>query len=100
MATKALEGIRILAAELAESGPVCNQILAFLGAEVIHIERPSDRMDSRYKGSIIRNSNKKSITLDTKTEEGNALMWKLIEKSDVFFENFAPRRLGASGLQL
>lgn len=90
MATKALEGITVVACSLAESGPVTSQILAFLGATVIHIERPNANMDGRYKGSIIRNSNKKAITLDTKKEEGKEIMWKLIEKADVFFENFAP----------
>lgn len=87
---KALEGITVVAASLAESGPVCTQILAFLGADVIHIERPSDMIYHRYKGQIIRHSNKKCVLLNTKFEEGKEVMWKLLEKADVFFENFAP----------
>jgi len=86
---KALEGVTVVAAELAESGPVTTQILGFLGADVIHVERPDSKED-RYVGSIIRNCNKKTITLDTKTETGKEIMWKLLEKADVFFENFAP----------
>ncbi len=96
---KALEGITVIAASLAEAGPVCTQILGLLGAKVIHIERPSDRANGRYKGHIIRNSNKKCVFLNTKEEEGNEIMWKLIEKADVFFENFAPgawERMGFS----
>ena len=90
MSERALEGITIIAASLAEAGPVTSQILGLMGANVIHIERPAPGADGRYKGHIIRNSNKKCIYLNTKDEEGKAVMWKLIEKADVFFENFAP----------
>ena len=83
-------GLTIIDATLAESGPVTSQTFAMLGANVIHIERPADKPDKRYVGYLVRENNKKCITLDTKTEEGKAIMWKLIEKADVFLENFAP----------
>lgn len=83
-------GLTILEATIAEAGPVCGQTFAMLGAKVIHIERPADRPDHRYIGHLVRQNNKTSITLDTKTEEGKQLMWKLLEKADVFLENFAP----------
>ncbi|MBQ4369993.1 MAG: CoA transferase [Oscillospiraceae bacterium] len=82
--------LTIIAASLAESGPVCTQILGLLGANIIHIERPSNAPMNRVVGFVVRNSNKKIISLDTKTEEGKNLMWTMLEKADVFFENFAP----------
>lgn len=90
MATKALEGVTVVAASLAEAGPVTSQMLGFLGAEVYHVERPIDKPTARYTGSIIRNSNKKTITLNCKLPEGREIMWRLLEKADVFMENFAP----------
>lgn len=84
------KGLTIVEATLAESGPVCGQTFAMLGADVIHIERPADEPDKRYVGHIVRQNNKKSVTLDTKTEEGKEIMWKMLEKADVFLENFAP----------
>lgn len=99
---KLLEGITVVAASLAEAGPVATQILALLGADVYHIERPSKTMEQaifNHDGLLIRNCNKKSLTLDTKTEEGREIMWKLLEKADVFYENFAPgawERMGFS----
>lgn len=96
---KPLEGVTIICASIAEAGPATSQILAFLGAEVYHVERPLDRPTVRYTGSILRNSNKKALTLDCKVPEGKELMWKLIERADVFLENFAPgawERMGFS----
>ncbi len=87
---KPLQGITVIAASLAEAGPVTSEMLGMLGAEVWHIERPINGPTARYTGSLIRMANKKSITLDTKTEEGKAILWRLIEKADVFMENFAP----------
>lgn len=96
---KPLKGIKIIAASLAEVGPVTSQILGMLGADVYHIERPIDGSTVRYTGSLIRNANKKSITLDAKTPEGKEILWRLIDKVDVFIENFAPgawNRMGFS----
>ncbi len=86
MKRRALEGVTIVAASLAEAGPAATQILSALGAEVIHIERPVERpMPGGWLSTC-----KKCITLDTKSEEGKALLRSLLEKADVFFENFAP----------
>lgn len=93
------KGLTIVEATLAESGPVCAQTFAMLGANVIHIERPASVPMGRRVGFAVRTNNKKSVTLDTKSEEGKALMWKLLEKADVFLENFAPgawERMGFS----
>ena len=77
---KPLQGITVIAASLAEAGPVTSEMLGMLGAEVWHIERPTNGPTARYTGSLIRMANKKSITLDTKTEEGKAILWRLIER--------------------
>lgn len=90
ISTKPLEGVTIICASIAEAGPATSQVLAFLGAEVYHIERPLTEPTPRYTGSILRNSNKKALTLNCKDDEGKDLLWKLIEKADVFLENFAP----------
>ena len=71
---KPLQGITVIAASLAEAGPVTSEMLGMLGAEVWHIERPTNGPTARYTGSLIRMANKKSITLDTKTEEGKAIL--------------------------
>jgi crotonobetainyl-CoA:carnitine CoA-transferase CaiB-like acyl-CoA transferase len=113
MSKKVLEGIRVLEWGMLQQGPVASAILADLGAEVIKIEsRQGD--NSRYikvfykqdselpDGSTTYfescNRNKKGITLDLKTPEGKDLLYKLVEKSDVFLTNFrpgVPERLGA-----
>jgi len=93
------EGVTIIDATLHESGPVATQMFAFMGATVIHINRPDDDASWHYLDFTIRNCNKKDITLNTKSPEGKALMWKLIESADVFIENFAPgawERMGFS----
>lgn len=110
---KVLEGIRVLEWGMLQQGPVASALLADLGAEVIKIE--SLRGDnSRYityfygqESGLPGNSttyfescnrNKKGITLDMKVPEGRELLYKLVEKSDVFLTNFkpgTPEKLGA-----
>ena len=90
MEYKALEGITVVAASLAESGPVTSEILGFMGADVIHIERPDPNAGFRYQSHLTLNANKKCVFLNTQSEEGREVMWKLLEKADVFLENFAP----------
>src|SRR5262245_12184717 len=97
---KALEGVRILDMTHVQSGPTCTQILAWFGADVIKVERPGEGdptrgqlrdvpgVDSLYFTML--NSNKRGITLNTKTEAGNKIFTRLIEECDVMVENFAP----------
>ena len=104
---KALEGIRILDMTHVQSGPTCTQILAWFGADVIKIERPGEGdptrgqlrdipgVDSLYFTML--NSNKRSITLNPKTEAGFKIFTKLIEKCDVMVENFAPGAIDRMG---
>jgi formyl-CoA transferase len=104
---KALEGVRILDMTHVQSGPTCTQLLAWFGADVIKVERPGTGditrqqlrdipdVDSLYFTML--NSNKRSITLDTKTKHGKAIFTKLVEKCDVLVENFAPGALDRMG---
>ncbi len=103
----ALEGIRVLDMTHNQAGPACAQILAWLGADVIKIEQPekgdiaraslNDRpgLDSLF--FLFFNSNKRSLTLDLKKEDGRKVFRKLVQTSDVVLENFGPgtmKRLG------
>lgn len=104
---KALEGIRILDMTHVQSGPSCTQLLAWFGADVIKVERPSvgdstrsqlrdiPEVDSLYFTML--NHNKRSVTLDTKHERGKAIFARLIERCDVLAENFAPGALDRMG---
>ena len=104
---KALEGVRILDMTHVQSGPTCTQILAWFGADVIKIERPGvgdatrgqlrdiPEVDSLYFTML--NANKRSVTLNPKTEAGNKIFTKLIEECDVMVENFAPGAIDRMG---
>ena len=102
-----LEGIRILDLTRVLSGPYCTMLLGDLGAEVIKVERPGEGDDTRsfappFQGDqaayfLSVNRNKKSITLDMKSEQGKEILWRLLDLSDVLVENFRPgamERLG------
>ena len=97
-----LSGIRILELTHAVMGPSCGLILADLGAEVIHVEsvKGNPTRDLRGFGTgyfPFYNRNKKSLALDIKSEEGQDVLWELIDCSDVLIENFGPgtmERLG------
>ena len=104
---KALEGVRVLDMTHVQSGPTCTQILAWFGADVIKIEKPGEGdptrgqlrdmpgVDSLYFTML--NSNKRSVTLNPKTEAGTRIFTKLIEKCDVMVENFAPGAIDRMG---
>ncbi|MEK9671685.1 MAG: formyl-CoA transferase [Rhodospirillaceae bacterium] len=104
---KALEGIKILDMTHVQSGPTCTQLLAWFGADVIKVERPGvgdatrkqlvdvPGADSLYFTML--NHNKRSVTLNTKSDEGKAIFTRLIEECDVMVENFAPGALDRMG---
>jgi len=104
---KALEGIRVIDLSQFEAGTACTETLAWLGADVIKIERPvggeQGRVSSRERPDrdamyfILLNANKRSVTLNLAEERGKQLLRDLIGTADVFIENFAPgsiERLG------
>ena len=95
-----LEDIRVLDLSRILTGPFCSMILADLGAEVIKVEMPGRGDDTRVWGPpfikgesayfLCLNRNKKSITLNLKNEKGREILYKLVQKCDVFLENFKP----------
>ena len=105
--SKALDGVRILDFTHVQSGPTCTQLLAWLGADVVKVERAGagditreqlrdiPGVDSLYFTML--NHNKRSITLDTKTAAGKQVLEKLVKRCDVLVENFAPGALDRMG---
>ena len=95
-----LAGVRILDLTLIMAGPYCTLILGDLGAEVIKIEKPGIGESSRempphfFEGQsayfIAMNRNKKSMTLDLKSDAGKGIFLDLVKKSDVVIDNFRP----------
>lgn len=94
---EALKGLRILDFSHVYQGPVGTQLLADYGADVIKVERPGAGDWSRSWGPFTKevslpfanlNRNKRSLTVNTKSEEGKALIYKLVEKADVVVHNF------------
>jgi crotonobetainyl-CoA:carnitine CoA-transferase CaiB-like acyl-CoA transferase len=96
----ALEGIRVIDLTVWFQGPVAAQHLADFGAEVIKVERPQGGDQGRGVRSIkalpvgdwnqyflVINRNKKSMALDLKKPAGRDIMYRLVEKSDVFLSN-------------
>jgi formyl-CoA transferase len=106
--SKALKGVRILDFTHVQSGPTCTQLLAWMGADVIKVERPGEGdatrgqlrdvpgADSLYFTML--NHNKRSVTINSKTKGGMAVLERLIKHCDVLVENFAPGALDRMGL--
>ena len=102
-----LDGIRILDFTHVQSGPTCTQLLAWMGADVIKVERPGvgdatrgqlrdiPDVDSLYFTML--NHNKRSLTLNSKNESGREILERLVKKCDVLVENFAPGALDRMG---
>jgi len=106
---KALEGVRVIDFTHDQAGPACTQMLAWLGADVIKIERPplgdrarklwySDRADIDSYFFLLLNSNKRSVVLDLKTEEGKEIARRLVRTADVVTENLGPGVMERLGL--
>jgi len=105
--TKPLDGIRIIDFTHVQAGPACTQLLGFYGADVIKVERPGSGDVTRSQLRDIPgadalyftmlNGNKRSLTLDTKTQEGKEVLERMIKVSDVMVENFGPGALDRMG---
>ena len=102
-----LAGIKIIDFTHVQAGPACTQLLAWFGADVIKVERPGsgdvtrsqlrDIPDADALYFTMLNSNKRSLTLDTKTPQGKEVLEKMIKESDVMVENFGPGALDRMG---
>ena len=104
---KALTGIRIIDMTHNQAGPACAQILGFLGADVIKLEEPKagdvartvhlEKPGTDSLFFLLFNANKKSLTLNLKSDEGKRLFRDIVKQADVLLENFGPgamERLG------
>ena len=107
---QALKGVRVIDLTQFEAGTSCTQMLAWLGADVIKIEEPTNgdpgrrlqlagdgpRVDSSY--FINLNSNKRSVALNLKTERGKEIFFDLVKQADIVAENLAPHAIERLGL--
>ncbi len=113
--TGALNGVRVLDLSRVLAGPLCTQILADLGADVIKVERPGHGDDTRTWGPpwlhdeegnpttdasyfLCTNRGKRSITIDMSTPQGLEVVRSLALKSDIVVENFKVGGLKKLGL--
>ena len=102
-----LQGIKVVDFTNVQSGPSCTQLLAWLGADVIKIERPGSGDATRNELQFLPdepsyyflqlNSDKKSLALDAATPDGKAILTKLIEGCDIFVENLHPGAMDKLG---
>ncbi|SFO61686.1 formyl-CoA transferase [Variovorax sp. PDC80] len=115
MTQAALDGIKVLDLSRVLAGPWCTQILADLGADVVKIERPGVGDDTRTWGPpfvkdangndsdqasyfTACNRNKRSVTIDMATPDGQALLRQMAAQADVVVENFKTGGLRQYGL--
>lgn len=108
----ALEGIRILDFTRVLAGPFCTMLLGDMGAEVIKVEHPGYGDDTRHWGPpwvgddddplsayfVSINRNKRSLTLNLKSDEGRLIARQLAERSQIVIENFKPGQMATFGL--
>src|SRR5258707_15269902 len=94
-----LQGVRVVACSTAQAGTVPYMLLADLGAEVIKIEVPEGGDNSRgstvfpgFPSTYFETNNRgvKSVTLNLKAPEGQAILRQLVARADIFGQNFRP----------
>jgi len=104
---KPLQGIKVLDLTRVLVGPFCTMILSDLGADVVKVEMPQIGDDSRYFGPfkneqslyfLSLNREKKSITLNLKSEKGKQILKDLVKQFDVLVENYRPGTMEKLGL--
>jgi len=112
MSEQALTGIRVLDVGHHIAGPYCAKLFADFGADVIKVESPDGGDPSRKLGPfphdepnpeasgyfLYLNNNKKSITLNLKTDTGVKIFKELVKKTDILVENFSPKVMPKLGL--
>ena len=103
-----LDGIRIIDLSRVVSGPFCTMNLADMGADVVKIEEPGRGDESRAFGPpflggespyfLSVNRNKRSCTINLKSDAGRAILWRLLDNADVVIQNFRPGAMARLGL--
>lgn len=105
-----LQGVRVLDLSRVLAGPVCCQLLADLGADVVKVERPGTGDDTRQWGPpflegdgpsayyLSANRGKRSLAMDLGHDDAAPVLEKLIQRADVLVENFLPDSLEKFGL--
>jgi crotonobetainyl-CoA:carnitine CoA-transferase CaiB-like acyl-CoA transferase len=104
----ALEGVRVLDLSRALAGPYCTMMLGDMGAEIIKVEMPKVGDEARHYGPPFQegessyflsvNRNKRSMTLNLKSDRGKEILRELVKRSDVLVENFRPGTMEDLGL--
>jgi formyl-CoA transferase len=103
---KALDGVRVLDLTHVQAGPSCTQILGWLGADVVKVEAPKGditRQQLRDKPGVdslyftMLNCNKRSVTLNMKSERGKEIFTDLVRRADILVENFGPGAVDRMG---
>ena len=105
---KALAGVTVLDLTQYEAGTSCTEMLAWLGADVIKVEEPKMGEQGRWRNTdkpgidsyyfMLLNANKRSITLNLKSERGKEIFIDLVKKVDVLSENYSLGTLESLGL--
>ena len=103
-----LQDIKVIDFSQILAGPFCTMLLADMGADVVKIEKPNGGDDTRRYGPpfiegesaafLTLNRNKRSIVLDLKSEEGIAIVRRMLEDADVMIHNFRPGVVDRMGL--
>src|ERR1700716_289406 len=97
-----LSGIRVLDLTQFEAGTTCTEALAWMGADIAKVEPPRGEAGRTGFGDafyfMMYNANKRSLTVNLKSERGLALVKEMVKKADVFAENFAPGAVERLGL--
>jgi formyl-CoA transferase len=105
---KALAGVKVLDLTQFEAGTSCTEMLAWLGADVIKVEPPKMGEQGRWMVTekpgvdsyyfMLLNANKRSVTLNLKSERGKQMFVELVKQVDVLSENYSLGTLESWGL--
>ena len=107
MSEKTLSGVTVIDLTRVLAGPYCSMMLADMGANVIKVEIPGKGDDSRGHYPQVNgesayymnlNRNKRSITLNLKTEQGKEILRQMVKKADIILENYRPGVMEKLGL--